>query len=128
MIVTMASRRLLHRRGSRVFVKAAQTNKCGVALLESRMDAIESRGRSSRWSLSTALGDHPIEIELRHRGSLLQFDPIEGHTRPFGKSCRANRSNLFVELVDTPTDNKRARCSATAPHVRAMAMSSNWLR
>jgi hypothetical protein len=62
MIVTMASRRLLHRRGSRVFVARVSLSRqhrqisCGVVLLESRMDAIESPERSSRWSSNTALG------------------------------------------------------------------------
>jgi hypothetical protein len=101
---------------------------CGVALLESRMDAIESPERSSRWSSSTVLGA-TIGLKSNRSIGVPQFAPIEGHTRPFGRSCcGSNRSNLFVELVDTPTDNKRARCFATALHARAVAMSSNWLR
>jgi hypothetical protein len=95
-----------------VSVKAAGTNNCGVALLESRMDAIESPRRSSRWSSSTALG---ATIRLKSNCGvgvpICSFDPIEGHTRPFGRTDRGNnRSNLFVEVVDTPTDSKRTRC------------------
>jgi hypothetical protein len=47
---------------------------------------------------------------------ILQFDPIEAHIRHWEELPRQQqKATLFVQLVDTPTDNKCAQCFATAP-------------
>jgi hypothetical protein len=108
------------RRGSCVSVKAAETNKlpCGLARI--------AHGRY-RCRRAFIWGDRQIEIEPRHRLPFAIRPNSSPQSTPFGRSCRGhNTSSLFVELVDIPTDNKCARCFASAPLAQA-TMIRNWL-
>jgi hypothetical protein len=79
-----------------------------VALLESRMNAIDAARAFIHDGAQARRSERPRSKSNRGIGvPILQFDPIETHTRHWEKLPRQQqKANLFVELVDTPTDNK----------------------